>query len=108
MPGFPKNLKRILFDPEGTHNADQICEAGILAGDKNFFETPDEHTVKFIYIGLAFGCGISTVEMDVAPVDGGGNNKVFSVHTKSGKYLAKVYYSNPSDTRNRLNANTPF
>ncbi len=57
---------------------------------------------------LLVDAGISTVEMDVAPVDGGGNNKVFSVNTKSGKYLAKVYYSNPSDTRNRLNAEYSF
>ncbi len=52
--------------------------------------------------------GVNTVEMDVAPVNGGGNNKVFAVHTKSGKYLAKVYYSNPSDKRNRLKAEYSF
>jgi hypothetical protein len=57
---------------------------------------------------LLLGAGISTVEMEVAPVDGGGNNKVFAVHTKSGKYLAKIYYSNPSDTRNRLDAEYSF
>ncbi len=57
---------------------------------------------------LLLDAGISTGGMEVAPVDGGGNNKVFAVHTKSGKYLAKVYYSNPSDTRNRLNAEYSF
>ncbi len=57
---------------------------------------------------LLLDAGISTVGMEIAPVDGGGNNKVFAVRTKSGKYLAKVYYSNPSDTRNRLNAEYSF
>ena len=57
---------------------------------------------------LLSDAGISTVGMEVAPVDGGGNNKVVAVHTKSGKYLAKVYYSNPSDKRNRLNAEYSF
>ena len=57
---------------------------------------------------LLLDAGISTVEMDVIPVDGGGNNKVFSVHTKNGKYLAKVYYSNPSDKRYRLQAEYSF
>jgi len=57
---------------------------------------------------LLLDAGISTVGMEVAPVDGGGNNKVVAVHTKSGKYLAKVYYSNPSDKRNRLNAEYSF
>lgn len=57
---------------------------------------------------LLLDAGISTVEMDVVPVDGGGNNKVFAVHTQSGKYLVKIYYSNPSDTRNRLKAEYSF
>jgi hypothetical protein len=57
---------------------------------------------------LLLDAGLSTGGMEVAPVDGGANNKVFAVHTKSGKYLAKIYYSNPSDTRNRLNAEYSF
>ena len=57
---------------------------------------------------LLLDAGISTVGMEVALADGGGNNKVFAVHTKSGKYLAKVYYSNPSDKRNRLNVEYSF
>ena len=53
---------------------------------------------------LLLDAGISTEEMEVAPLTGGANNKVFSVHNKKNKYLAKIYYSNPSDARNRLNA----
>ena len=57
---------------------------------------------------LLFDAGISSGGAEVSPLGGGGNNKVFAVHTKSGKYLAKVYYSSPSDTRNRLNAEYSF
>ena len=57
---------------------------------------------------MLLDAGISTDEMEVVPVDGGANNKVFTVHTKTGKYLAKIYYSNPSDMRNRLNAEYSF
>ncbi len=57
---------------------------------------------------LLLDAGISTGGMEAAPVDGGGNNKVFAVHTKNGKYLVKIYYSDPSDTRNRLNAEYSF
>ena len=57
---------------------------------------------------LLLDAGISTEEMEVAPLTGGANNKVFSVHNKKNKYLAKIYYSNPSDTRNRLNAEYSF
>jgi thiamine kinase-like enzyme len=57
---------------------------------------------------LLMDAGISTVKMDVAEIEGGGNNKAFAVYTKSKKYLAKIYYSHPSDTRNRLNAEYSF
>ena len=57
---------------------------------------------------LLLDAGISAEEMEVAPLDGGANNKVFSVDNKKSKYLAKIYYSNPSDTHNRLNAEYSF
>ena len=57
---------------------------------------------------LLLEAGIDIFNMEIASVDGGGNNKVFAVRTKSGKYLAKVYYSNTSDTRNRLKAEYSF
>ena len=40
MPGFPKNLKRILFDPEGIHNTDQLYAKLVSWQEiKTFFET---------------------------------------------------------------------
>lgn len=57
---------------------------------------------------LLLEAGISTVNMQVVQIDDGGNNKAFAVDTKSKKYLAKIYYSHPSDTRNRLNAEYSF
>ena len=52
--------------------------------------------------------GIDSGGMEINPIYGGGNNKVVSVQTKAGKYLAKTYYSHPSDTRNRLTAEYSF
>ena len=46
--------------------------------------------------------GIDSDGMEIHPIYGGGNNKVVSVQTCGGKYLAKTYYSHPSDKRNRL------
>ena len=57
---------------------------------------------------LLMDAGISIANLDIAQIEGGGNNKAFAVHTKSKKYLAKIYYSHPSDTRNRLNAEYSF
>jgi hypothetical protein len=40
MPGFPKNLKRILFDPEDIHNTDKLyTKLGSWQAIKIFFET---------------------------------------------------------------------
>ena len=40
MPGFPKNLQRILFDPEGIHNTDQLYSKLVSWQEiKTFFET---------------------------------------------------------------------
>jgi len=40
MPGFPKNLKRILFDPEEIHNTDQLYVKLVSWQEiKTFFET---------------------------------------------------------------------
>ncbi|MBI1175210.1 MAG: phosphotransferase [Sideroxydans sp.] len=57
---------------------------------------------------LLSGAGIPAGEVDIQAVDGGGNNRVFSVHTPEVTYLAKFYYSHPDDTRNRLGAEYSF
>ena len=51
---------------------------------------------------------IDSSGMEIHPVSGGGNNKVVSVQTKESQYIAKFYYSHPSDTRNRLAAEYSF
>jgi len=38
----------------------------------------------------------------IQPVFGGGNNRTYLVDTGDERYLAKVYYSHPSDMRDRL------
>ena len=57
---------------------------------------------------VLFDAGIESGGMEINSIFGGSNNKVVSVKTKDGKYLAKVYFSHPSDTRNRLAAEYSF
>lgn len=64
--------------------------------------------LKSSVANLLCEAGIGPGEWDISPVDGGGNNKVFSVRTQNSTYLAKVYYSNPDDTRNRLGSEYAF
>ncbi len=57
---------------------------------------------------LLAGAGIHAPVLEVSPVAGGGNNKVFAVRTASEKLLAKHYFSDPADTRDRLRAEFAF
>lgn len=52
------------------------------------------------------GIDSGTLEFDAIP--GGGNNRVFSVFGTDGRYLAKAYYKDASDSRDRLNAEFSF
>jgi len=57
---------------------------------------------------LLAGAGVSAGSVEVQPVDGGGNNRAFSVYTPEATYLAKFYFSNPADRRDRLGAEYCF
>jgi len=52
--------------------------------------------------GLLYDAELPSEDLQINPIDGGGNNKAYLVQTKSEKYLAKVYYSHPDDLRDRL------
>jgi len=51
---------------------------------------------------LLYDAELASENLEIYPIDGGGNNKAYLVQTKSEKYLAKVYYSHPDDLRDRL------
>jgi hypothetical protein len=57
---------------------------------------------------LLSGAGIVSGKIEISSINGGGNNRVFAVQTEDEKYLAKVYYRNAADTRNRLGAEYSF
>jgi hypothetical protein len=68
----------------------------------------EELIVRQSIVDLLAGAGLEAGDFAVEPANGGGNNRVFVVHGREGKYLAKIYYSHPSDTRNRLTAEYAF
>ena len=49
-----------------------------------------------------------TDDFTIKPCSGGGNNRVFILSNDEKKYIVKWYYSHPSDTRNRLQAEYRF
>ncbi|MBX9963538.1 MAG: aminoglycoside phosphotransferase family protein [Burkholderiales bacterium] len=53
---------------------------------------------------LLLRAGLDASDVTVQPLAGGGNNRVFVVKSGNCSYLAKVYFSHPSDDRDRLGA----
>jgi len=52
--------------------------------------------------------GINMEGVKLSQMDDGGNNQVFAVDNGRQKYLAKAYFSNPEDSRDRLGAEYSF
>jgi hypothetical protein len=74
-----------------------------LGGNQKIFRGKMENLqLKSSLADIFFDAGIDSGGMEITPIYGGGNNKVVSIQTKEGRYLAKTYFSDPSDTRNRL------
>ncbi len=52
--------------------------------------------------------GLDAGDLRLTALDGGGNNRVYAVDTAGGRYLAKAYFSDAADTRDRLGAEYRF
>ncbi|HEB85978.1 MAG TPA: aminoglycoside phosphotransferase family protein [Gammaproteobacteria bacterium] len=64
--------------------------------------------LRSLVADLLLDAGIDAGGIDIGLINGGGNNQVFVVHARAGKYLAKVYYASSSDPRNRLGSEFSF
>ncbi|MDB5988745.1 MAG: hypothetical protein JWQ10_148 [Herbaspirillum sp.] len=58
--------------------------------------------------GLLRAKGLDFASISLAAIEGGGNNRVFAVDTDAGKYVAKAYFNDAADTRDRLGAEYAF
>lgn len=52
--------------------------------------------------------GIQNVDFQLEPLNAGGNNRVFTVHSGSTKVVLKWYFHDDSDTRDRLGSEYSF
>jgi thiamine kinase-like enzyme len=52
--------------------------------------------------------GLESADLALEAAGGGGNNRVFAVHARDAKYLAKVYFNHPTDRRDRLGTEYGF
>lgn len=57
---------------------------------------------------LLHAAGQSVDGFSATPCSGGGNNRVFAVHSAGKRFIAKWYFTHPTDTRDRLRAEYAF
>ncbi|RXZ33719.1 aminoglycoside phosphotransferase family protein [Oxalobacteraceae bacterium CAVE-383] len=58
--------------------------------------------------GLLHAKGLNPGDISLSALDGGGNNRVFAVDSDAGKFVAKAYFTDAADTRDRLGAEYGF
>ena len=95
---FPKKTRGILFDPNNQHKSKKMER--VLSWEELGALILGELDVSELS-ALVESCGL-TATNEVERVTGGGNSKVYKVHSASGKKFAlKVYPCDPSHNRLR-------
>ena len=95
-PLFPRDVRRILFDPHGEHAL--IAEIDALSSwhaAPALFEKGD---------AALFQASRKRAASPFSRLPGGGNNRVYRVETAAGPVLLKEYFQHPADPRDRLAA----
>ncbi|MBT4402033.1 MAG: phosphotransferase [Bacteroidetes bacterium] len=114
-PTFPKNVTRILFDPEHVHISDYACDHvsnwnEVFEKFAFFQDHKIEEKIKSILhhaVNMAKMAGFKDT-VHLTPIACGGNNRVFQMKIGSEKFLLKNYFHSNEDKRDRLGAEFSF
>lgn len=114
-PMFPKNVNRILFDPERVYMSDYACDHvsnwnEILEKFVFFQDHKIKENIKSILhhaTNMAKIAGFKDA-VHLTPIACGGNNRVFQMQTGGEKFLLKNYFYSTEDKRNRLGVEFSF
>ena len=113
-PLFPRDVRRILFDPHREHEAvpdvdwlsSWLAAPKLLAAStKPLAEARGSSPASFH--GLLTAAGLPSANA-IERLPGGGNNRVYRVETAAGPVLLKEYFQHPADPRDRLAAEYAF
>ena len=131
-PLFPRDVRRILFDPHGEHAAvpgvdgaaswPQIADTVLRNGDGFLFpagvggtafggsaakSASQKRDPSRFCSELLLAAGLPPA-LAIERLAGGGNNRVYRVETAAGPVLLKEYFQHPADPRDRLAADYAF
>jgi hypothetical protein len=113
-PLFPRDIRRILFDPRGEHalipEIDAISSwhaapAILTATKKPRAEARGSSPASIN--GLLAAADLPAA-LAIERLPGGGNNRVYRIETAAGPLLLKEYFQHPADPRDRLAAEYAF
>lgn len=112
-PAFPSATHRILFDPNGRHEAvGAFTRLKSWSEIARFFEdcravprNGFNETERFLPFLTAHGV---VMDVKLTPLLEGANNRVFRVQHAKGECVLKSYFRSPNDPRDRLGADRAF
>ncbi len=107
---FPNTIKKIQFDP---HAGKEILSLAAVKPSTWIIASSFKAITQIItqdYQNKITEQDIQKISqkllhkeiINISPLEGGRNNKVYCLQTAGTMYFAKLYYSNPLDMRNRL------
>jgi len=103
-PIFPRDVRRILFDPHCEHEA----VPGIEAAPSWPHLSSLLATRAAVSIAPLLAAAGLPPAISIERLPGGGNNRVYRVETAAGPVLLKEYFQHPADPRDRLAAEYAF
>jgi len=103
---FPAVVRRVLFDPERNHAAMSIAGIRVTHSWNEFEQYVREATLP-VETSSSVAALLARVNLpaDIRSIEVcafGGNNRTYKVNTVDGAYIAKQYFRNDHDTRDRL------
>lgn len=109
-PLFPKNVRRILFDPHREHPVMPGIEriSSWHAAPSLVHLLAERQGPSVASLGELLSAANLPPALSVTRLPGGGNNRVYCVETAAGAVLLKEYFRDLGDARDRLGAEQAF
>ncbi|MFL6244848.1 MAG: phosphotransferase [Thermoanaerobaculia bacterium] len=103
---FPTSVTtRVLFDPDRRHSSHALSLLHDWSEASCYLASDDAHAAIASLLAMA---GIVGEPRAIALLHGSGNNRVHRVETDAGTFVAKQYFRDERDTRDRLAAEYAF
>jgi hypothetical protein len=109
---FPTVVRRVLFDPERNHPGADLPGIRVIHSWNEFEQCLNEVSLSeetsSSVAALLASINLPATIRSIDACAFGGNNRTYKIKTDDGIFIAKQYFRNESDTRDRLAAEFAF